>query len=242
MKAEHKPGYTRPRSGEKRRTRQPLKFDRLPAEWQEKIFGWLRDKSVPEVARLVQQLEWEKLHAKKRALFRLREGKFGLQESALYRVRDLRIEQIERQIAERGAASARIAEKWAAVGFKDLPKAVQNKLADFAFQIGQYASEGNEAAVAKVLIEMGWLFSDLRKSEVQAEKLELEKEKLATRREAMQATSPREVYLAAVEELLKKLRTRKAVREVLDPIAKELIEELSKSAESFTKRIEAQQA
>jgi len=32
------------------------------------------------------------------------------------------------------------------------------------------------------------------------------------------------------------------VRAVLDPISKELIEELSKSAEAFAKRIEAQSA
>lgn len=186
MKGQHRAGYKWPLTGQKRRARQPLKFDRLPVEWQEKIFGWLREKSVPEVARLVQQLEWEKLDAKKRALFRLREGQFGLQESALYRVRDLRIEQIERAIEQRAASSARIAAAWAATGFKDLPKAVQNKLADFAFQIEQHASEGNEAAVAKVLIEMGWLFSDLRKSEVQAEKLALEKEKIAISRERLE--------------------------------------------------------
>jgi len=242
MKGQHKPGYRKPRTGEKRHALQPLHFDRLPLDWQEKIFEWLRAKSVPEVEQLTATLDWKALDAKTRALFRRRNGSYSVLESALYRVRDLRIEQKERAIEVRAASSERIAAKWAATGFKDLPKAVQNKLADFAFQIEQHASEGNEAAVAKLLIEMGWLFSDLRKSEVQAEKLKLEKDKLDARRESLQAQSPREVYLAAVEELLKQLRTRKAVREVLDPIAKELIEELSKSAESFTKRIEAQQS
>jgi len=74
------------------------------------------------------------------------------------------------------------------------------------------------------------------------ERLKLGREKLEMRREALKAHDPREIYLAATEELLKRLRTRKALREALDPIQKELIEELSKSAESFAKRIEAQSA
>ena len=185
MKAEHKPGYTRPRSGEKRRTRQPLKFDRLPAEWQEKIFGWLREKSVPEVARLVQQLEWEKLDAKKRALFRLREGKFGLQESALYRVRDLRIEQVERGIEERGI----VADKICAALKKALPDglsaAVQSALSDIAFRTMQASKDEDWNAAREALTEFGELLVKFERNEIRRSKVETDREKLKLQIEEM---------------------------------------------------------
>jgi len=238
MKDRHKPEYRRPRTGEQRRTRQPLKIDRLPAEWKEQIAGWLRAHSVDEVIELTKSLPWDKADARIRQLF----PKRYVPEGNLYRYRDLRLDQADRRIDERMKVTQRIVKKWSEIGLKNLPEAVKNKLADLAFEIEQYSSEGNEKGVEKSLVELGWLLSDLRKSEVAAAKLELEKEKLDTRRQAMAATSPREVYLAATEELLKKLRTRKDVRAVLDPISKELIEELSKSAEAFAKRIEAQSA
>ena len=230
MKDRHKPGYRKPGVGQPRRQHKPLAVDRLPQEIRDAI------RAAYEAGK-----NWTEITADAAAAAR----KLGVNPPTGRMVRnwhDQRIEQAERRIEERSKATERIVKKWSAIGLKNLPEAVKNKLADLAFEIEQYSSEGNEKGVEKSLVELGWLLSDLRKSEVAAAKLELDKEKLETRRQAMAATSPREVYLAATEELLKKLRTRKDVRAVLDPISKELIEELSKSAEAFAKRIEAQSA
>ena len=56
---------------------------------------------------------------------------------------------------------------------------------------------------------------------------------------AAEAGDPREIYLLASQDLLKKLRSREPVRAVIDPIKEELIQEFTHGAEAFSKQIEA---
>jgi len=194
MKGQHKPGYRRPRTHEPRRTRQPLKFDQLPLEWQEKIFGWLREKSIPEVAQLTAQLPWETLDVKKRAFFRQRDGSYGLSEDGLYRVRDLRIEQVERGIEERGMVADKISAALKKVLPEGLSAAVQSALSEMAFRTMQASKDEDWNAAREALTEFGELLvkferNEIRRSKVDTDRKKLELEIEEMKRSAMKATN-----------------------------------------------------
>ena len=233
----HREAYRRPRTGEKRRTRQPTAIEKLPGELRDKVRAFVDD---ARNGRCRCQKQPQHRHSWE-GMEEVANQEFGFQfgGEVYRRDHDIFVEQVRRENLERNQSFQTLVEAFAARGIEGLPAAAMNALTGESLAaLNAKDPEVRQAA----MLSFGVVLAKLLTAKAAQEKLSLEKEKLATRREAMQATSPREVYLAAVEELLKKLRTRKAVREVLDPIAKELIEELSKSAESFTKRIEAQQA
>ena len=229
-RGKHREGYRRPRTGEKRKQRKPLAWDRAPQELRDAIVDWhRRGESWAAIATLASA----KATALKCEALSEKEIRTGF---------DLRIEQAEVAVAERAAFSERIVAAWSRTDLKQLPKAALNALSDKAFELAQYEKEGDAESAARCLIELNKVLAQHRNIDLAQKKLDVEQQKLDERRQRAAAVSPREIWLAATEELLKKLRTRKDVRAVLDPIQKELVEELSKSAESFAKRIEAQQA
>jgi predicted metal-dependent hydrolase len=84
------------------------------------------------------------------------------------------------------------------------------------------------------------MISRIERTKVAQRKLDIEEEKLeAAKNRLKELGDPRELYLGVVQEILKKLRTRKDVRAVIDPIKEELIQEFSYGAEAYAKQIEA---
>jgi hypothetical protein len=86
--------------------------------------------------------------------------------------------------------------------------------------------------------------SRMQRVELQAKRVDADLARIDAERAklAAEAGDPREIYLLASQDLLKKLRTRELVRAVIDPIKEELIQEFTHGAEAFSKQIEASTA
>jgi hypothetical protein len=253
---QHRDGYRRPRTHEKRRKNQPLKIDRLPQPWQEQLAAWRRSgKSFEQVEELSRSLPWAE-QPEARKLF----PRSYVPETNLNRWWDLRFDQSLEALRVKAARAQAVAEAFLGPGWEKADEAARNALKSATLELMDAqepcgickackAQPPQPAKCVRVsdgvriaLLDFNHVWAKLMQAQAAQQRVELEKEKLDVRRAAQKSTSPREVYIAAAEELLKKLRTRKEVRAVLDPISKELIEELSKSAESFAKRFEAQSA
>ncbi len=211
----------------------PFKLDALPQKAQQAVLDAREGRCVCNGPR-PHSHTWEET-----AALASRVAGTNISAMAAHRWYDVRHEQRRAETLARNEKVQELVAMFERLGLKNLPAATLNALAGESFALAEAGSPAEKLAALGNLLA---LQSGLMKAQASREKVELEREKLEARRAASEATSPREVYLAATEELLKKLRTRKAVREVLDPIQKDLIEELSRSAESFAKRIEARQA
>jgi hypothetical protein len=86
--------------------------------------------------------------------------------------------------------------------------------------------------------------SRIQRLQMQSLKVKADIAKSETERAKIASASgdPREVYLRAVNDVLKKLRTRESVRAVLDPIKDELVQEMSHGAEAFARQVQASAA
>jgi hypothetical protein len=160
----------------------------------------------------------------------------------LHRWYDLRFEQRIKEV-ERDAAKARtVAEAFATRTFEDLTESTKNALAEQVFMLTNSADAQDSKAFRKELGELLFLLTKLQKAELDKAKLAVEQQRLAAQQERSSDLSPREMYLNIAQDLLKKLRTRERVREVLDPIREELITEFSHGAEAYAKQIETRSA
>jgi hypothetical protein len=230
----------RPKTGEARKVRQPLKIDRLPLAIQDRI------RAARIAGRVWKEIEeespywkeWESVAPEIVELF----PEKRLPHANLHRWYDLRFEQ---RIAEvdRDAAKARtIAEAFASRTFEGLTESTKNALAEQVFMLTNSADAQDSKAFRKELGELLFLLTKLQKAELDKAKLAVEQQKLAAQQEKNADFNPREMYLNIAQDLLKKLRTRERVREVLDPIREELITEFSHGAEAYAKQIETRSA
>lgn len=147
----------RPKTGEKRQVRQPFKADSLPQE--------KRD----EVLRL--RAEGKSWEAISRAV--------GVPKSSLHRWYDVRVEQVKQEVLKESEWARGVAEAFTRNGYERLPDAVKNALADQVFGLLQAAdAPGSEKMQAALLGFMDQL-TKLKRVEVQQEKVENDKRKLA---------------------------------------------------------------
>ena len=116
----------RPKTGERREVRQPLKIDKLPAEMQDRIRKercsgktWLQIEAESPSWK-----EWEKCAAKAVELF---PGK-RLPHSNLQRWYDVRIEQVMQEVEAESARAKTIADSFAARSFTDMTESAKNAL------------------------------------------------------------------------------------------------------------------
>ncbi len=241
----------RPRTGEKREVNQPLKIDKLPQSVRDAIkllydrgATWIEIEgrsAEPFSANWEKDgggfINWESLDLKVLELF----PEMRLAKSSLQRWFDLRISQVRQQVLVEGEQ----ARQWAAaLATKSLPEgnaAVINAMRDQVFSLMQGVGGADRGKFLEGLNALALTMSRLQRVELQAKRVEADLAKIDAERAklAAEAGDPREIYLLAAQDLLKKLRTRKQVREVLDPIQDELITELSHAAEAFAKQIEA---
>jgi len=244
----------KPKTGEARATRQPLKIDRLPQSVQDAIKHlYDRGRTWVEIAEQSAKpysaewdkdgggfIDWEQLDFDALDMF----PGLRLPKSSLQRWFDLRVSQVRKQVL---AESAKAREWAAAFAGNDLPgtnAAVMNAMRDQVFTLMQQVGTGDQAKFLDGLNVLSLTLSRLQRVDLQAKRVDADLKKIDAERAklAAEAGDPREIYLLAAQDLLKKLRTRKQVREVIDPIQEDLIQELSHAAEAFAKHIEASAA
>ncbi len=244
----------RPKTGEPREVHQPLKIDLLPQAAKDAIqelydrgATWMEieERSAQPYSKDWAKdgggfIDWESLDLKVLEQFPL----MRLPKSSVHRWFDIRISQARAQVL----AESEKARQWAAAfAGKSLPQAnaaVINALRDLVFGLMQNVGQGDKGKFLDGLKDLTLAMTRMQRVELQQKRVEAELAKIDAERAklAAEAGDPREIYLLAARDLLKSLRSRTKVREVLDPIQDELVQELSHAADAFAKQVEASAA
>jgi hypothetical protein len=173
----------KPKTGEKRRARQPLKIDRLPAELRERIqaerAAGLTWEEIEDISSRFK--EWEQVPEKVRALF----PELKLPHTTLQRWYDLRVEQVRRETMASAAKAREFAAAFAGPGLKDLPEAVRNALGDQIFSLMQSADAKDQARFRAELLKLGTLLTEYRKLDIAERKQKTEERALELKVEQM---------------------------------------------------------
>ncbi len=232
---------SKPKTGEKRKTRQPLKMDKLPSHLLDRVMA---ERSVGRTWEEIEDLsprfeEWQKTEDVVRANF----PGLRLPHSTLQRWYDIRVEQVKKEMLADAEKARELAATFSSRGIDGLPDAVMNALRDQIFVLLQSSDAGSRAKVVQGLGSLGLMISRIERTKVAQRKLDIEEEKIAAQKERLRDIGdPRDLYLGVALDVLKKLRSRKEVRSVIDPIREELVQEFSHGAEAYAKQIEAGQA
>jgi len=164
-----------PGTGVPRKTRQPLKIDRLPQDARDKILE-LRNqqgRSWEEIEELSEQFAGRRLPA-----------------TSLQRWYDLRWEQVRKELRKESEAARAVAASFAGPGFEALPEAVRNALGDQVFLLTKSLGAGDRALFRKELAELGWLLQQYRKHDLKEQEIRLEGKKFEeSKRKFERATS-----------------------------------------------------
>jgi hypothetical protein len=245
----------RPKTGEARKTHQPLKIDLLPDAAREAI-AFLRNqrfKTWDQISELSAKpysekwpsdgggfIDWPNVDGEVLDQF----PGLKLPVTSLHRWYDLRVRQVQTQILKESETARAFAEKFTAASIDDPNSAVINAMRDEVFTLAGKMETGSRADYMAALNQLTLAMTRIQRIQLQAEKVRSDIAKSEAERAKIVAASgdPREVYLKAVNDLLKKLRTRETVRAVLDPIKDELIQEMSHGAEAFARQVEASAA
>ena len=165
MAAKHKPEYGWPRTGQKRRTRQPFLIDTLPEEVRGEI---QRRRAAGQT--------WPEISAASE--------KFAgrvLSISVLQRWYDVRVEQVQREVLAQAERARTLAAAFTGKSFKDLPEATMNALAAQVFQVmeskGGADFEESLGSLGLVLAKMIAAQSASKRAEIEGQKIELARKK-----------------------------------------------------------------
>lgn len=153
---QHRPGYRRPRTGEKRRVRQPLKIDLLPAAARDRIVALRAEgKTWAETAQAT-----------------------GLPVKSLHTWYDLRVEQVQAEVMKRAERARILAGKFLEKDFGKLTESFRNALATEFFALLEAEEQGEQARASEALTGIGKLIARMRMLDLQQEKYGLERQKL----------------------------------------------------------------
>jgi|SRR6185437_2841295 len=242
----------RPKTGEARKTHQPLKIDLLPQDVRDAI-QFLRNQRFET---------WESIAARSALPFSKDWAKDGggfidwpklepqvldefpglkLPLTTLHRWYDMRVDQVQDQILKESEVARRFAGKFMGADIDDPNGAVINAMRDEVFALAGKMDTESRGLYMKSLNQLTLAMTRIQRTQMQQLKVKADIAKSETERAriAAQSGDPREVYLRAVSDLLKKLRTRDAVRAALDPIKDEIVQEMSYAAEAFAKQVQA---
>jgi hypothetical protein len=161
MKGEHKPGYRAPRTGEKRKVRQPLKIDKLSQAVRDAILKARADGATWE--------ETAELATKANA------GGLMLPPSQVHRWYDLRVEQVHREVLAQAERAQVVAAAFVGKTFEDLPESAVNALGSEVFAI---TGAETPAEREKGLSNLVFLLSGMIKAQAAKKRVELESEKI----------------------------------------------------------------
>ncbi|SRR6266404_2425510 len=167
----------RPRTGEKRETRQPFAIDKLPSAWRDKIIGW-RAKWLTweQIEEETKNLEWAKLEEAEPELVLSHFADKRIPHSTLHRWYDVRFSQEREEAEKERAISLQIVEQFAALGFDNLDESVKNALADVVFK--QRRLSADPAKFQEALEGLALVLTRFKRTEIAKQRVELESKKL----------------------------------------------------------------
>jgi hypothetical protein len=229
----------RPKTGEVRQLNRPLNIDLLPIEVRDELVKLRNEgKTWPQLQELSQKLvKWDGLPTNVLEKF----PDLYIPHTNLHRWYDLRVAQVRKEVLAESETARAFAEKLGAAGVENGSEMVVNAMRDQVFQFTKDIDPKSKINFLKFLNQLGLTMTRFQRVAIQGKKVDAELAKIDAERAraAAEAGDPREIYLLATQDVLKKLRTREQLRSVIDPIREELIQELSHGAESFAKQIEA---
>ncbi len=196
---------TRPRTGEKRKTQQPLKIDRLPPAVHDVILT-LRNKlgkTWQEIEEISAQpmgekspgfVDWENLPTATLELF----PNMRIPHSNLQRWYDLRVSQVQKDTLHTATKAREIAQAFAKAGVVSDDEAVINASRDTLFGIlSEDPSLKGRANIAKGLIQLGDLMQKARTNRIRERKVTVDEGTLQMKLDEMQRRA--EKLIKAVE-------------------------------------------
>lgn len=249
--ATKKSAKARPKTGEPRDTKQPLKIDRLPDEVHEAI----------KALRHGVGLTWAQIEARSAKKYSVDWKKDGggfvnweaqplevlelfpdlkLPSTTLHRWNDLRVDQARAEVLEEGDAAQKFIEKLGDLKIEGMNDAVMNAMTREVFGMIRDTSTGNRAGLVETLNNTSLVLTRLQRLQLAQQKVAAEIAKAEADKSRFQAEAgdPRAIYLQAAQMVLKALMTRKDVRSVLEPLQEQLITEFAHAADAFAQQIE----
>jgi hypothetical protein len=205
----------RPRTGEPREVRQPLKIDKLPEDLHKEILELRSKEGLTWLAieeRSPRLDGWEKASAAQLAIFPGRR----IPHSNLHRWFDLRIEQIQRQVLADTERAREFAAAFAGRSQEGLDKAVLNALRDQVFSLMQAVDSGSQLQFTKALMALGELITKFEKVAVQKQKAETEGKRVDIALEQLQLMKRKVGSLK--DDLTKKKLTPHELQKKLDEL------------------------
>ncbi|QNI34522.1 DUF3486 family protein [Alloacidobacterium dinghuense] len=172
----------RPKTGERRRARQPLKIDRLPIEVRDKIQA-LRSKGktwqeIEELSALPVDkggfVAWDALPTPVLELF----PDLRLPHTNLHRWYDLRVEQVQAEVLNRAQQARKIAEAFAAADLENSNDAVMNAARDIIFGLMERADDGSRMYASKALLALAEVVQEARKNDIRERQVAVDERKL----------------------------------------------------------------
>ena len=175
------------KTGETRKTNQPLKIDRLPVSVHEAILHlrnvegktWqeIEDRSAEPVGiGLSGFVEWEKLETPVLELF----PQMRIPHSNLHRWYDLRVEQVRRDVLNRSAQAREIAQAFSKSVVEGGDEAVLNAARDtFMSILTEDATVKGRTSAAKSLISLAEVMQGVRANDIKERKVSVDERKMA---------------------------------------------------------------
>lgn len=174
----------RPKTGETRRTNQPLKIDRMPPIVHDAILK-LRNgagktwQEIEELSALPADkggfVEWEKLPTPVLELF----PTMRLPHSNLQRWYDIRVRQVQRDVLESSARAREIAQAFAKATVDGADEAVLNAARDQIMTIlGENGGMSMKMGAAKALIDLAEILQARRSNDIKERKVAADERKL----------------------------------------------------------------
>jgi len=172
----------RPKTGEKRRTRQPLRIDRLPVEVREAIQQlraqgktWIE---IEELSSLPLNkggfVNWDALPTSVLELF----PGLRIPHSNLHRWYDMRVEQVAAEVLERAEQARSIAKVFASAGLDKTNEAVMNAARDIIFGMLQATDSKSQKDAARALLALAEIVQQSRSNDIRERAVAVDERKI----------------------------------------------------------------
>jgi hypothetical protein len=202
------------RTGEKRKTRQPLKIDLLPQSVHDEILkARAAGKTWEEIEKASHEfVKWDELPTTVLEEF----PELKIPKSNLHRWYDIRVEQVQQEIIARAEGARRLATAFAERGFDQLPQAVINALSDCMFMLMEKPNIAEDAEFRKHMAMVGLLIAENKKNELRERKVVVEEQSLDLQRQKLAMVKTKVQGLK--EEVTKRQVTPEQLKNRLDEI------------------------
>jgi Protein of unknown function (DUF3486) len=168
---------SRPKTGERRRTRQPLKIDKLPIELRDRIQV---ERAAGATWEEIEELsptfdEWKKVPGDAQQMF----PGLKLPKSSLQRWWDLRVDQVKRDVMAQAERAREFAAAFSQAKFGKLPEAVEGALRDQIFSLMQASDDRSRGKVIAELQKLARLLIQQKRLEILDERTKTEQKRVS---------------------------------------------------------------